>query len=297
MSTPSSAASSAVDELIVWCAAHPLPDTDADRFLRHLNSGPTAIIDRRNEGVVCIILDRARSGTGCSPVELAGLRPGAMTDALAESLVKEIAERSSRLGLKGVDLMITPEWTPHRRGIENAGFTYAYGDLDMSCARPDWGQDMPVPDGLAWRDLDTSLIEEFLRVYRAAFADLPGVYFADEAEQRRVLTVGRGAVRVLCDGSRILAALRYAPEEAFLHSIVRDPEAKGRGLGRLMLDEARRRLPVRALTLNVVSSNRVALDLYKRHGFAITADRDVLSRPTITTVTKNPLSPCGRGLG
>jgi ribosomal protein S18 acetylase RimI-like enzyme len=74
-----------------------------------------------------------------------------------------------------------------------------------------------------------------------------------------------------------VAALRYAPDDAFLHSIVRDPQAKGRGYGRLVLDEARRRLPGRALTLNVVSSNRVALDLYRRHGFEITADRDVLS--------------------
>jgi hypothetical protein len=278
MSTPSSAASSAVDDLVAWCAAHPVPDTDAERFLRHLNSGPAAIIDRRDEGAVCVILDRARSGTGCSPIELAGLRQDAMTNALAESLVTEIAVRSRRLGLKGVDLMITPEWAPHRRGIENAGFTYAYGDLDMNCESPDWGQDMPLPEGLGWRDLDTALIEEFLRVYRAAFADLPGVYFADEAEQRRVLTVGRGAVRVLCAGGRVLAALRYAPEDAFLHSIVRDPEAKGRGLGCLVLDEARRCLAGRALSLNVVSSNRVALDLYKRHGFAITADRNVLTK-------------------
>src|SRR5689334_1607999 len=278
MSTPSSNASSAIDDLVGCCAAHPIPDTDAERFLRHLNTGPTAIIDRRDEGAVCVILDRARSGTGCAPVELAGLRPGAMTDRLAESLVTEIAVRSRSLGLKGVDLMITPEWVPHRRGIEHAGFSYAYGDLDMLCAAPDWGQDVPLPAALAWRDLDAPLIEEFLRVYRAAFADLPGVYFADEAEQRRVLTFGRGAVRVLCNGSRILAALRYAPDDAFLHSIVRDPAVKGRGLGRLVLDEARRRLPGRALTLNVVSSNRVALDLYKRHGFAVTAERDVLTK-------------------
>ena len=48
---------------------------------------------------------------------------------------------------------------------------------------------------------------------------------------------------------------------------MRDPEAKGRGFGRLVLDEARRHLKGRALTLNVVSSNRVALELYKRrHG-------------------------------
>jgi ribosomal protein S18 acetylase RimI-like enzyme len=45
-----------------------------------------------------------------------------------------------------------------------------------------------------------------------------------------------------------------------------------------VLDEARRCLKGRALTLNAVSSNRVALELYKRHGFAITADRDVLTK-------------------
>lgn len=278
MSTPSSAASSAIDDLVAWCAQHPIPDTDAERFLRHLNSGAAAIIDARDAGALCVILDRARSGTGCAPVELAGLRAGALTDALAEMLVAEIADRSRRLGLQGVDLMISPEWAPHRRGIENAGFAYAYGDLDMLCATPDWGQDMALPEGLTWSEMEPALVDEFLRVYRAAFDGMPGVYFPDEAEQRRVIAVGRGAVRVLCDGDRILAALRYAPDQAFLHSIVRDPAAKGGGLGRLVLDEARRCLPGRALSLNVVSSNRVALDLYKRHGFAITADRDVLTR-------------------
>ncbi|WP_395016412.1 GNAT family N-acetyltransferase [Dongia sp.] len=278
MSTPSSAASSAIDDLVAWCAAHPIPDADAERFLRHLSSGPAAIIDARDAGAVCVILDRARSGTGCAPVELAGLRPGAMTDALADSLVAEIAARSRRLGLKGVDLMITPEWAPHRRSIENAGFAYAYGDLDMHCPEPDWGQDLALPKLLQWRDIVPRLVDDFLRTYRAAFAGLPGVYFPDESEQRRVIAVGRGAIRVLCDGGRVLAALRYSPDQAFLHSIVRDPAVKGRGFGRLVLDEARRQLPGRALSLNVVSSNRVALDLYKRHGFAITADRDVLTR-------------------
>jgi ribosomal protein S18 acetylase RimI-like enzyme len=287
MSIPSSAASSAIDDLLAWCAAHPVPDSDAERFLRHLSSGPAAIIDRRAEGAVCVILDRARSGTGCSPLELAGFRSGALTDALAKELITTAAEKAGALGLNGIDLMVTDEWAPHRRSIESGGFTYAYGDLDMLCAAPDWGQDMAVPEGLAWHDIEPTLIDDFLRVYRGAFADLPGVYFPDEAEQRRVLAVRRGAIRVLCDGRRVLAALRYAPDEAFLHSIARDPAVKGRGFGRLVLDEARRQLPGRALTLNVVSSNRAALDLYKRHGFAITADRDVLSKPTNTPSSRD----------
>jgi ribosomal protein S18 acetylase RimI-like enzyme len=276
MSIPSSAASSAVDALVAWCAAHPVPDTDAERFLRHLTSGPAAIVDRRTEGAVCVILDRARSGIGSAPLELAGC--AALDGDLAEALVAAAADQARALGLSGIDLMINDLLAPHRPRIERQGFTFAYRDLDMLCATPDWGQDLPVPQDLAWCDLSSALIDDFLRVYRAAFIDLPGVYLADDAEQHRVLAAARGAVRVLSDGERVLAALRYSPDEAFLHSIVRDPRVKGRGFGRLVLDEARRQLPGRPLTLNVVSSNRVALDLYRRHGFAITADRDVLSK-------------------
>ena len=205
-------------------------------------------------------------------------RRGVAGTMIVERIVGAAAEQAGRLGLRGIDLMISEEWAPHRRSIERAGFSYAYGDLDMLCAVPNWGQDVALPEDLAWRDLEPGLVDDFLRIYRAAFAGLPGVYFPDEAEQRRVLTVGRGVIRVLCGDDRVLAALRYAPDGAFLHSIVRDPAVKGRGFGRLVLDEARRCLPGRALSLNVVSSNRAALDLYRRHGFAITADRDVLTK-------------------
>jgi ribosomal protein S18 acetylase RimI-like enzyme len=276
MSTPSSAASSALDDLVAWCGAHPVRDADAERFLRHLSSGPAAIVDRRADGAVCVILDRARSGTGCAPLELAGCT--ALDGGLAQAIVADAAERARHLGLRGLDLMLNDHWAPHRARLEAAGFSFAYGDLDMRCPTTDWGQDVPLPDGLAWRDLETALIADFLRVYRAAFEGLPGVYFPDELEQRRVIAANRGAVRVLTNGARVLAALRYSPSEAFLHSIVRDPAAKGRGLGRMVLDEARRQLPERALTLNVVSSNRVAFELYRRHGFTVTADRDVLSK-------------------
>ena len=255
-----------------------MPDADAERFLRHLSSGPAAIVDRRDAGAVCVILDRARSGTNCAPIELAGCRGDALDAPLAQDLIAAIARQARGLGLSGVDLMIGNPWAPHRRVLEAAGFALAYGDLDMRCAVTDWGRDAPLPDGLGWRDLEPALVDDFLRVYRAAFVYLPGVYFPDEAEQRRVLATRRGAVRVLSDGARVLAALRFAPDDAFLHSIVRDPAVKGRGFGRLVLDEARRCLPGRALTLNVVSSNRTAVELYRRHGFVVTADRDVLSK-------------------
>jgi len=131
MSTPSSAASSALDDLVAWCAAHPVPDTDAERFLRHLSSGPAAVVDRRAEGAVCVVLDRARSGTNCAPLQLAGCRDPVLDAALAEAMVADAALQARRLGLGGIDLMISDPWVPHRPRIEAAGFSFAYGDLDM----------------------------------------------------------------------------------------------------------------------------------------------------------------------
>src|SRR4051812_43276536 len=201
MSTPSSTASSALDDLVAWCVAHPVPDTDAERFLRYLNSGPASIVDRRADGAVCVIMDRARSGAGWVPLELAGC--ASLNGDLAEALVTAAAEQARSLGLRGIDLMITDLWAPHRRRIEAAGFSFAYGDLDMRCATPDWGQDVVLPSGLAWRNLDDALIDDFLRLYRAAFDGMPGVYFPDEAEQRRIIATRRGSMRVLCDDKRV----------------------------------------------------------------------------------------------
>jgi ribosomal protein S18 acetylase RimI-like enzyme len=277
MSMTSSAGSSAVEALIDWCAAHPVPDCDAARCLRHLNSGSHAILDRREQGAVCVILDRARSGIGCAPLELVGCRDLKLDVTLAEEMVAAAMARIAQLGLAGLDLMLGLEWLPHRARIEVLGLGFAYQDFDLRCDPAEWGADMPLPDGLRWSDLDPARLDDFMRVYRAAFAAQPGVYFPDEAEQRRNLFAAGSTVRVLTDGASVAAALRFSREDAFIHSIVRDPALKGRGLGRLVLDEARRQLPGRALALNVVGSNRTAFELYRRLGFAVVAARDVLS--------------------
>ncbi|HVZ02493.1 MAG TPA: GNAT family N-acetyltransferase [Dongiaceae bacterium] len=278
MSTTSSAGSSDLEALIAFCAAHPVADIDSERFLRHLCSGPDAVIDLRHRGVVAAILDRAPAASGAVAFDLVGCDPGAMDAATVETVLACSIEAAGRLGVKGLELMLGRHWAPHRAIVERLGFALCYRDLDMRCEHPDWGADAPLPAGLEWSDLGRAWIDPYLEMQRAAFDALPGVYFPDPVEQRRVLIAGTSRVRKLSDGKRILAGLRYAPETAFLHSIVRNPAVKGRGFGRLVLDEARRELPGRALSLNVVSSNRVAVDLYHRHGFEILREHDVLAK-------------------
>jgi ribosomal protein S18 acetylase RimI-like enzyme len=296
MSTTSSGASSDLEALIAFCGAHPVPEIDAERFLRHLCSSAEAIIDLRHRGVVAAILDRAPAASGAVAWDLIGCSLGALDAATAETVLVRAVEAGRRLGVTGLELVLGPHWRPHRALVEGLGFVLSYRDLDMRCERPDWGDDTPLPAGLGWSDLGHDWIDRYLEMQRAAFAALPGVYFPDPAEQRRVLIAGTSRVRKLSDGTRILAGLRYAPEAAFLHSIVRTSAVKGQGFGRLVLDEARRALPGRALTLNVVSSNRVAVDLYLRHGFEILREHDVLAktlrRSGALDRLPNPLSRC-----
>ena len=198
--------------------------------------------------------------------------------ATVEAMLSQAFAAGQRLGLAALDLAIDPFWAPHRPQLEAMEMRLAYCDLSMRCSDVAWGPDAEVPPGLVWCDLTPGRIDDYLRLQKAAFAGIDGIYAPELQEQRRVLETGKVAVRILSDGTRILAALRYRAEDAFLYSLVRDPAAKGRGLGRLLLDEARRRLPGRALHLDVVSSNRRALELYRRHGFEIVREQDVVSK-------------------
>ena len=278
MSTISSAASSALEELVAYCIAHPAPDADAERFLRHLSSGLTAVIDRRDAGIVCVILDRALSAEGMAPFHAVGCANEAINAETAQAVLSDAFATAGRLGLRGLDLMIDALWVPHRGLMEAMGVALAYRDLDMRCDDTDWGADKALPDGLVWQDLTPDRTDAYLGLHKTAFTRILGVYFPDISEQRRVLAMGSARVRLLMEEDHIRAALRYKPDSAFLHSIVRDPAVKGRGFGRLVLDEARRQLPGRALALNVVSSNRTAIDLYRRHGFEIVREQDVLMK-------------------
>lgn len=276
---PSSSASSAeLDRLLAFCKAHPVPDIDAERFLRHLASGPAAIIDFQAEGLVGVIVDQVVSSSGCAPFDLAGQSIEQIPPALARRVIERILVQGRALGLEGVEFLVFPIWEAHRGLLDSLGFTLAYNDMDMVCDKPDWGADAAIPNGLQWSSVGDAWTDEFLRIQREAFTGIIGLFVPSEAEMRRYLKLDSTKAYVLNDGRRGIAILRIAPETAMINAIGRDPACRGQGLGRLALDQARRLLPGRALNLNVVSSNKTAVDLYRRHGFKIVRDMPVLLR-------------------
>ena len=272
----SSACSAELGELVAFCKAHPGPDTDPERFLRHLCSGPAAIIDRRVDGLVAVIIDQVRSASGSPPFELVGLKGDSIAPDAARRLVEQSLRQARDLKLQGMEFLVRPLWAPHRAMLEENGFVFSYGDLDMDCANPDWGADMPIPDGWRWSDVSGDWLDEYFRIQREAFANVAGYFMPPEEEMRRTLRRDGIAGRILNDGKRGYAILRLTLPTGIINAVARDPAARGKGFGRLALDEARRQMPGRALGLNVVSTNKTAIELYRRHGFKIIEDLPAL---------------------
>src|SRR5256885_8943944 len=87
MSTTSAAAYSELEALVAFCTAHPIPEIDSERFLRHLCSGPAAIIDLRHRGLVAAILDRAPAASGAVAFDLVGCGIDAIDGATVETVL------------------------------------------------------------------------------------------------------------------------------------------------------------------------------------------------------------------
>ena len=117
---------------------------------------------------------------------------------------------------------------------------------------------------------------EFFRIQNDAFVNVVGFFMPSEAEMRRTLKREGVAGRILNDGKRGCAILRLTLPTGIINAIARDPAVRGKGFGRLALEEARRQMPGRALGLNVVSTNKTAIELYRRHGFRIIEDLPAL---------------------
>src|SRR5207244_4330624 len=103
-----------LEALIAFCAAHPVPDVDSARFLRHLCSSAEAVIDLRHRGVVAAILDRAPAASGAVTFDLLGCSTDTIDAATAETVLTCALEAGGRLGVKGLELMLGSHWTSHR---------------------------------------------------------------------------------------------------------------------------------------------------------------------------------------
>lgn len=284
MSTTSSAASSAAaDALLAFCAANPVAQADAERFLRHLCSGPAAIIDWRDRGVVAVLLDAVTGADAGVPLEIVGLVPHALNVEVARDLLDEVAERTRKLGFPSTELALNEIWAPHGGLAGELGYCRAYADLDMVCHDPNWGAAAKLPAGWAWHEVQPAWVDEYIRVLGAAFAGIAGTFLPSPAEIRRNLADSAIRARALVADGRAVAVLRMTPARRYIHAIARDPAWRGAGLGHLAMDEARSCLLAAApwqgsLELTVVDTNAAAMKLYRRCGFIVKQEMTVLNR-------------------
>ena len=284
MSTTSSSGSLAtLETLIGFCAAHPVPDTDAPRFLGRLNTGPQAIIDWRDRGVVAVLLDAVIGSNGAVPFEVAGLAGGKLSPLLASDLLAELARRAVTLGAKASELAITHIWAPHRASAEALGYRHSYSDCEMICRNADWGPDAVLPVGAQWHDAWPDWVDDYIRVLTSGFADVPGAFVPRPDEIRRYLQQSGIRARILIENGQGIGLLRYTEPDNYINAVVRDGGQKGRGIGRLVMDEARRCLVMNGrndapMTLTVVDTNAAAIELYRRCNFEIDREVAVLIR-------------------
>jgi ribosomal protein S18 acetylase RimI-like enzyme len=281
--TSSSASSAALDTLIGFCAAHPVPDIDAPRLLGRLSTGPRAIVDWRDRGLVAVVLDAIIGANGTVPFEVVGLAEGKLTAQLAADLLAELARRAVELGARSNELAMTSIWQPHQSAAESAGYRHYYVDCDMVCRDPNWGSDLPLPTGAAWHDAWPDWVDDYIDVLTTGFADVPGAFVPRPEEIRRYLQQSGIRARILIEHGKGIGLLRYTEPNNYINAVVRAGDQRGRRIGQLVMDEARRCLVTHAksdapMTLTVVDKNTAAIELYRRCNFDIDREVTVLIR-------------------
>lgn len=233
--------------------------------------------------MVAVLLDAVTGAKGIVPFEIVGLVGGRMPPPVAADIIDELAERAVKLGAKANELALTSVWAPHRAMLEESGYKLIYRDLEMVCRDPDWGPDRPLPDGAVWQEAAPDWIDEYYRVLHGGFSDAPGAFLPSLEEVRRYLQVSGIHGRILIENGRGIGVLRYTLPDNYINAVVRAGDQKGRGIGQLIMDEARRRLHAAAtdgppMSLTVVNSNAAAVELYRRCNFEIDRDVAVLLR-------------------
>jgi ribosomal protein S18 acetylase RimI-like enzyme len=268
-----------------FIAEHPAGEWEPPllkRLLVGLPSGPEAVIVLDVAGataLVASVIDTVKNAFDAAPFELFGYRPGPDGEralSLALSLAEEIARRAGYARLEattGGRLLMPPAL------LTRHGFREAFGDYLMR--RPEGlappAPPPPLPPGCFWADAEERHAEEYMSLLHLAFHGVPSFQMTSLEQLRAALANRRIPLRLLFDGPRLVGSARVElserdPGEGEVASLARHPEYRGRGVGERLLYEALARLSERGATrfrLSVTASNRRALALYERFGFAI----------------------------
>jgi GNAT superfamily N-acetyltransferase len=274
-SLPGSSANSAItiEEAFAYCRKHPVAHIDLERFLGIFTTDAHRIVDARDVGLLGIIMDRLTIVDGAKPFEWIGGEIETIDASIFPVVLDRLRNTARTLGIPAVDVTLSGHWSSVRDLLTREGARPHFVDIELTHADCAWGPDRPLPDGWRWVFVTRDREPAYVALLDRAMGPMPGVYVPPEAE-------ALASMRTTADGTKLLldeignahAMVRCKLAKRYLHLICCAPEMRGRGLGRLALDEVRRMLGPGPLHLTVVKQNEHAHGFYMHMGFAPTEE-------------------------
>jgi ribosomal protein S18 acetylase RimI-like enzyme len=265
-----------------------VPRAFATRVLHELARGPDAVWTLGSEAaprLVGAVIDTCASRDDVADLFAVAGHPGDLSTDEVDALL-EGAERIAATGPRAhLEVAVPPDrltWAPI---AERRGYRRAYTLIHM---RRDAGPiiEVPVPPDLRWEPVSERTVADHHRVVTLAFAEIPGAMVPPlDAFAAHALNA-TPRPELLLEGHRVVGYARVdrRGDEAEVAAIGRDPAARGRGLGDVLLTHALAlalalALRPRSVTLTVAAENARASALYRRHGFVAYEEIPVYRRP------------------
>jgi hypothetical protein len=270
-----------IEEAFAWCRAHPVENVDLDRFLGIFATDACRIVDARDHGLVGLIMDclTIQDG-GAKPFEWIGATVDKVDPLAFPVLVERVRGAARQFGIPAIDVTLNGYWSSVRDDLTRAGARPKFVDVELTHADCDWGPDRPIPQGWRWELVTAEREAAYLSLVNRGMRPIPGVYIPPDAESLASMrTTADGTKLLLDEAGEAQAMIRCKRAKRYLHMICCAPEVKGRGLGRLALDEVRRMLGPGPLHLAVVKQNQRAHGFYLHMGFLPTEEIETWRLP------------------
>lgn len=269
-----------VEEAFAWCRAHPVAHVDLERFLGIFTTDARRIIDARDHGLIGLIMDRLTIQDGAKPFEWIGAAVDRIDPHVFPVLIERLRSTARLFGIPAIDVTLSGHWASVRDELARAGAYPKFVDIELTHADCNWGPDRPLPQGWRWEPVMPEREAAYLSLLNRGMGPMPGVYVPPEAEALASMRTTADGTRLLLDiGGEAQAMIRCKLAKRYLHLVCCTPEKKGRGLGRLALDEVRRMLGPGPLHLTVVKQNERAHGFYLHMGFAPTEEVETWRLP------------------
>jgi GNAT superfamily N-acetyltransferase len=262
-----------IEEAFAYCRAHPVADIDLDRFLGIFTTDAHRIVDARDVGLLGIIMDRLTIVDGAKPFEWIGGEIEKIDARIFPIVIERLRRTARKFGIPAIDVTLSGHWSSVREPLARTGAHPQFVDIELTHADCDWGPDRPLPAGWRWVLVTPDRERAYIALLDRGMGPMPGVYVPPEAEALASMRTTADGAKLLLDATgEARAMVRCKLAKRYLHLICCAPELKGKGLGRLALDEVRRMLGPGPLHLTVVKQNDHAHGFYLHMGFAPTEE-------------------------